>query len=69
MKAIIGQKASKKADDLTLMWMSNNLTKEGFENMVTVLQRPLNISKSPSISPAEVQKDWARLASFMRGKK
>ena len=47
--------------------MSNNLSKEGFDKVLIDLQK-VNNPKASSIPPAQIQNDWARLASFMRGK-
>lgn len=66
-KTVILVDRAKKAEALSNLWMGNNLAYEGLKEVLG----DMGIKPQKKVEPtiAEVNKDWARLANFMSGRK
>ena len=60
---MIGQK-EKKLEQISHMWMGNNLSQEGLKEVLGESGKPI---EEPQLPVEEVNKEWSRLKSFMSG--
>ena len=65
-KTVHLKEREEKAENLSNMWMGSNLNHEGLQKVVSSLSKPIEKEK---VQPEEINKDWKRLASFMRNQK
>ena len=66
INSIYSKKDRERIDKFTLDWMSNNLTKDGMEQMVKNMQKSSFQEKGKVKTKEDVAKEWLRLAAFQQ---
>jgi len=66
-KTVILMERESKAENISNLWMGNNLAYEGLKDVL----KNFGIKPQKKVEPsvAEVNKDWSKLANFMSGRK
>jgi len=63
-KTIVINEKEQKIDNISQMWMGNNLSQEGLKEIMGKSGKPY---QEPQPTAEEVNSEWSRLQSFMSG--
>ena len=67
LKVIVRKEATEKAESLSQMWMGNNLSQKGLQEILKDLRNQSTSRKIEEVAQEEVVQNWNSLASAMKG--
>lgn len=65
LDAIQKKEIAEKVEQLSLDWMTNNLTGKKMQEIITQFEKSVVKQKKPT-TPQETHSEWVRMAAFMR---
>jgi hypothetical protein len=69
IKVIVRKEAQKKADDLSQLWLGNNLKYKALQEVIKDILASVEPKKTPEEEAAEIQNNWVRLKAFFQGRR